>query len=70
MTLTALAEVARPARFLNIALGAALLVTPFVYGAGWPATGSSLVCGLGLILLSLRRGAVAHGYGSWNRLIV
>ena len=30
-----LAEVARPLRFLNMALGAALLITPFAYGAGW-----------------------------------
>jgi hypothetical protein len=70
VTVSALAEVARPLRFLNMALGAALLITPFAYGAGWPATAASLVCGLGLIALSVRRGPIRHRYGSWSNVIV
>jgi nucleoside-diphosphate-sugar epimerase len=70
VTVAALAEVARPLRFLNMALGTALLVTPFGYGAGWPATVASLICGVALIALSVRRGRIRNRYGAWNRLIV
>ena len=66
----AAAEVARALRFLLIPLGGALLVTPFLYGASGTATIASLLCGLGLILLSLRRGRIAQRYGSWQRLLV
>lgn len=66
----AAAEVARALRFLLIPLGAALLVTPFLYGASGTATIASLLCGLGLILLSLRRGRIGQRYGNWQRLIV
>src|SRR3546814_15974970 len=51
----AAAEVARALRFLLIPLGAALLVTPFIYDADSVATSASIACGLGLILLSIRR---------------
>ena len=64
------AEVARALRFLLIPLGAALLVTPFLYGANGTATAASLLCGLALIGLSLRRGRIAQRYGGWQRLIV
>jgi hypothetical protein len=70
VTVSALAEVARPLRFLNMALGAALLVTPFAYGAGWPATVASLMCGVALIALSIRRGRIENRYGAWSRLLV
>jgi uncharacterized membrane protein len=63
----ACAEVARSLRFLNILLGGALLVTPFAFGG---ALVPSLLCGLALILLSLRRGRIEGRYGSWNRYLV
>jgi hypothetical protein len=66
----AAAEVARPLRYLLIPLGAALLATPFAFGAGPVATAASLVCGIGLILLSLRRGPIMQRYGNWQPLIV
>jgi hypothetical protein len=69
-TVSAFAEVARPLRFLNVAFGVALLITPFVYGTGWLATLAGALCGIGLIALSVRRGAVTHRYGAWNRVIV
>ena len=69
-TVSAFAEIARPLRFLNMAFGAALLITPFAYGAGGLATLASLVCGAGLIGLSVRRGPVRNRYGSWSRVIV
>ena len=70
VTVTAFAEVARPLRFLNMAFGLALLITPFAYGAAWPATLASLVCGAALIALSLRRGPVRNRYGGWSTVIV
>jgi hypothetical protein len=70
VTVSALAEVARPLRFLNMALGTALLITPFTYGADWLATVASLSCGIALIALSVRRGPIRNRYGAWSRLIV
>ncbi len=70
VTVSALAEVARPLRFLNMALGVALLITPFAYGADWLATVASLLCSVALIALSMRRGPIRNRYGAWNRLIV
>jgi nucleoside-diphosphate-sugar epimerase/uncharacterized membrane protein len=70
VTVSAFAEVARPLRFLNMAFGLALLITPFAYGAAWPATLASIVCGTALIVLSIRRGPIRHRYGGWSKLIV
>jgi hypothetical protein len=70
VTVSVLAEVARPLRLLNMALGTALLITPFAYGADWVATVASLACGVALIGLSVRRGRIRNHYGTWNRLIV
>ncbi|MFC3079690.1 vitamin K epoxide reductase family protein [Phenylobacterium terrae] len=66
----ACAEVARPARLLIAPLGAALLVTPFVFGAGAAAMIASLVCGLALIGLAAPRGRIVGRYGGWNRRLV
>ncbi len=66
----AAAEPARAVRYLNVLFGTGLLVTPFVFEAGTAATVNSLVCGLALILLSRRRGAIRQQYGGWTRLIV
>ena len=66
----AAAEVARAARFLNIPLGAALCVTPFIHDASTAATVASLLCGLALIALSVPRGRISNHYGRWDRLIV
>jgi hypothetical protein len=66
----AAAEVARPLRFLLVPLGAALLITPFYYRADGAAIVASLLCGIGLILLSWRRGRITQCYAGWQRLIV
>lgn len=72
LTFTAIAsaEVARPVRFLNIACGAALLITPFVYQADAAQTLASLVAGVILMGLSIRRGPIVGRYAAWNRFIV
>lgn len=71
LTFTAIAsaEVARPVRFLNIACGVALLITPFVYQASGAQISASLVAGIALIALSIRRGRVVGSYAGWNRYI-
>ena len=66
----AAAEVARALRFLLIPLGAALLITPFVYDADAVQIIASLACGVALIGLSLRRGAIRERYAGWQKLIV
>ena len=66
----AAAEVARPLRFLLVPLGAALLVTPFVFEASTAQMIASIMCGVALIALSLRRGPVRGRYGAWQGWIV
>ena len=66
----AAAEVARPVRYLNILLGAALMAAPFMFAAGITATIASVVLGLGLVALSMRRGLIRERYGNWERLII
>ena len=66
----AAAEVARPLRFLLVPLGLALLATPFIHSAGIAQMVGSLACGLALIALSIRRGAIRGRYGAWQAWIV
>lgn len=70
ISLIAMAESARPVRWLLIPLGSMLLLTPFLHGAGVLALLASLACGAAVIALSLRRGPIQGRYGSWDRLIV
>ncbi|PMR75192.1 vitamin K epoxide reductase family protein [Billgrantia endophytica] len=65
----ALAESARPIRWLLIPLAAVLLFTPFLHGVGIVATISSLLCGAAVMALSLRRGPIQGRYGSWSKLL-
>ena len=66
----AAAEVARPVRYLNVLLGAALMATPFVWGADMVTTGVSLFLGVALLVFSIRRGPIRERYGNWTRLII
>ncbi|WP_010628080.1 NAD-dependent epimerase/dehydratase family protein [Halomonas sp. KM-1] len=65
----AMAESARPARWLMIPLATILLFTPFLHGADTAATINSLICAVAVILLCLRRGPIRGEYGSWSRLL-
>lgn len=70
VSVTALAEIARPVRFLNALLGVCLLGTPWMLDGGSAAADwASVAAGLLLIALSVPRGRVSHGYGWWNRYI-
>ena len=72
VAVTAMAELARPLRFLNVALGAWVAASPFLLeGAGSAGTIADVVIGLALIGLSLPRGKRSdEHYGGWDRLIV
>lgn len=68
----AMAEVARPLRFLNAAFGFWLVVSPWVLPGGMPSGSvSDVAAGLLLIGLSLPRGPRSREhYAGWDRLIV
>lgn len=69
VSVIAMAESARPARWLLIPLGAMLMLVPFLHGAGMPSMMNSLICGAIVISLSPRRGPIRGEYGSWSRLL-
>lgn len=71
-SIIALAEVARPVRFINVAFGAWLVVAPWLLnGAGSKAAVvNSVISGILLVLLALPRGGIKNAYASWDRYIV
>lgn len=68
----AMAEVARPLRFINVLFGLWLLVAPWVLsGANVGGRWNDVVVGLIVCLLSLPRGRRSgQHYGSWDRYLV
>lgn len=67
----AMAEVAWPVRFINIAFGAWLVAAPWVLsGASTSGTWTSVAAGLLLIGLSFPRGRVLQRFGSLDRYLV
>ena len=68
----AMAEVARPLRFLNVAFGTWLIAAPWLLdGSGWAASLVSIALGVAVVGLSLPRGSRSEEhYGSWDRYIV
>ena len=70
MTVIALADVGRAARFLNLFLGAGVIVAPWLLGGATTASKwSDLLAGALVIGLSMRRGPVGERYGSWQRYV-
>jgi nucleoside-diphosphate-sugar epimerase len=67
VAVTACAEVARPVRWLNVALGLALVAASFAYAEDGMAQAVSVACGLALVALSIPRGRVRNRYGDWGR---
>lgn len=72
VAIIAMAEVARPVRFLNIAFGIWLIAAPWLFeGGAIAASINDVAAGLLLIVLSLPRGARSNEhYGGWDRFIV
>jgi hypothetical protein len=69
VSVIAFAEVARPVRFLNIPLGLALIIAPFLVEATTLQTFAGILAGLVLIGLSLPRGELVHRWGTYERFI-
>ncbi len=70
VSVTALAEVMRPVRFLNICLGIAVFLMPFILGASTLSMVFNSILGLLLIVSSLERGSIHAPYGAWSRYLV
>jgi hypothetical protein len=66
----ALAEAARPLRYVNAAFGVWLVAAPWVL-VGYTTAGSaaSVLGGLLLVVLALPRGPIRQHYGAWDRVI-
>ncbi|MDQ3711699.1 MAG: SPW repeat protein [Acidobacteriota bacterium] len=69
-TAIAVAEVARPVRFLNMLFGAWLVAAPFLLAGFTPAAFvNGIVVGFVLIVLSFSPGKIRGRYGSWDYYI-
>lgn len=67
----ALAEVARPARFLVVPLGLWLSIAPwFLAGATWASSCNSALMGLVLVLSSLPLGRLRDHYGRYDDVVI
>lgn len=71
-SISAMAEVGRTLRFLNIPLGLWLVIAPWLLdGASSVASWGGVVAGVAVILLSLPRGRrSSEHYGSWDRFVL
>lgn len=71
VAVTAMAEAGRPVRFLNLLLGAAVAVAPWVLPGASPLAGlHDGAAGVALMLLSLPRGSIRQRYGGAQRYLV
>jgi hypothetical protein len=60
-------EVARPLRFVNIGLGAWLVVAPWlISGYSAIAAAASILFGIALIMLAVPLGRIASHFGAWD----
>ena len=70
VALTALADVGRALRFINVLFGAWFIAAPWLLGGATTAAAwNDVLAGVALILLSLPRGPVGERYGISQRLI-
>ncbi|HEV8439507.1 MAG TPA: SPW repeat protein [Methylomirabilota bacterium] len=66
-----MAEVVRAGRFLNVVLGAWLVMAPWLLAGASPGAGwNDVVVGAAVVVLSIFRGAVYEHYGEWDRASV
>ncbi|MFZ2169237.1 MAG: NAD-dependent epimerase/dehydratase family protein [Methylococcaceae bacterium] len=71
ISITAFAESARPARFVNMLLAVPLMAAPWMLdGGSLGADWAGVLAGLLLILSSIPRGKIEHHYGNWSRYLV
>lgn len=70
VSITAMAEAARPARFINVLLAVALMFAPFMFdGGSRVADLAGVAAGLLLVALSIPRGRIDNTYGAWSRYL-
>ncbi|MCV0395662.1 MAG: NAD-dependent epimerase/dehydratase family protein [Rhizobiaceae bacterium] len=65
----ALAEIGRAVRYVNILLGAVLVVSPFLTDATATQAVAQIVCGIALVALALPRGPIKKSWGASAVLI-
>ena len=71
VSIAALAESARPARFINMLLAIPLMAAPWMLdGGSLGADWAGVMAGVLLILSSIPRGKIDNHYGSWSRYLV
>jgi hypothetical protein len=72
VAVSALADVGRALRFINVAFGLWLVAAPWLLdGATTAGAAASVVLGLALVALSLPRGRLGgFSYGAWDRWVV
>lgn len=69
VAIISLADVGRPARFVNVLFGAWLIASPWLLGAATGARWNDMMVGILVLLLSFPRGPVGERYGSYERFI-
>jgi uncharacterized membrane protein len=70
VSVIALAEMARPLRYVNALFGAWLVAAPWILeGYGALGTWASVVAGALLAVLALPRGPIRCHYGAWDRVL-
>lgn len=70
VSVTALAEIARPLRYLNVFLALGLMICALVLESTLVVTVATLIAAAIIMVASFPRGPVNGEYGSWSRLIV
>jgi len=68
LSIIAMAEVARGARYLNILFGIIAIILAFF--SDGPGLISHIIVGLALSILTIPRGMIKESYGTWDRYIV
>ncbi|MBF34370.1 MAG: DNA polymerase III subunit epsilon [Hyphomonadaceae bacterium] len=70
VSVAALAEPIRSIRLLNMFLGAAVALMPFIVDASLVQMAADVIVGLAIGALSLPRGKIQHRFGDWNRHLI
>lgn len=70
VSVIAFAEVTRLGRYLNVLLAAWIVASPWILGVGAsPAGFNDLLCGIAVIVFSIRCGPVRESYNIYNRFV-
>lgn len=70
VSVAALAEPIRPVRLLNLCLGLAIALMPFIVEATLVQMAADIVVGLAIAALSIPRGTICHRFGDWSRHLI